>query len=221
MLVGPAPAFDEIADIARLARGVLGPPAVEDPRLRPKADPHGHEGPFLGDPHIGIGGVGEEEPVKMIAQPRRGHVFMDRLHGAEDPRGRLVVDGHDHGGAMPERPGLDRTGAAMEQQPEEAENPTGEGDGDPGKVADEQNQQRPFERGDGADVDDAVHFRRAIDRQRQPAAKHEEARQPGPAPQVRRQQLAPLAGVKAAQGLGRHGQQRLGRHAMVHIDGRG
>ena len=62
---------------------------------------------------------------------------------------------------------------------EEADHAGGEGQGDPGEIGQEQDQQRPFERADAADVDDAVHLVAAPGGERESAAEGDEARQPG------------------------------------------
>ena len=91
-----APAGDEVGDVAGFAARVLAPPAIVDPRVR-QALAHRDERPLLGDPDVGVGGVGEEEVVERGAEAGALDVFDDRLHRAEDARRRLVVDRHHHG----------------------------------------------------------------------------------------------------------------------------
>ena len=220
MLVGRSPARDEIRDIASLAARVLRAVAIVETRLRSEAFAHGNKGAFLGDPDIRIGRVRQEEPVVMIAEARRLDLLEDRLHGAEHACGRLVVDRHDDGGPRLQRPGQFARQPVAGEQPDEAQQAAREGKRDPREIRHEQKQQRPFQRGDDADVDDAVHFPGAIGGQQGATAKHEQARSPGRVPELARQGLAFLLRLKTPQRLNGHGKRRFRRHAGVTRDGR-
>ena len=60
----------------------------------------------------------------------------------------------------------------------EADDGRGESEGDPGKIENEQRQQRPFERGDAADIDHLVHFPGAERRQGHHADEDDDAHEP-------------------------------------------
>ena len=213
--IGGAPAGDEIGDVARLARGVLAPAAIVDALARQPL-PHRQQRALLGDPEVGVGGVGKEEIVEMVAEPGRAHVFADRLHRGEDARRRLVVDRHDHRG-----PALEllrqRPEPRRPQEPDEAVDARSEGERDPGEVDDEQHDQRPFERGDLADGDHAVHLARAVGGQRGRAAEHGDPREPGRMDVARRDPASPFATVERPQRLHRHRQRRLARRRRLGV----
>ena len=93
MRVAAAPMGDEISDVASLAAPILAPPPVIDARLRqPRA--HRQKGALLRDPDVGIGRVGDEKEVERVGLTGALDILEDGLHGAEDARGRLVVDRH-------------------------------------------------------------------------------------------------------------------------------
>ena len=93
MRVMAAPMGDEIGDVAGLAAQVLAPSPVIEARLRqPRA--HRQKRALLGDPDVGVGGVGDEEEVERMGLAGAFDVLEDGLHGAEHARGRLVVDRH-------------------------------------------------------------------------------------------------------------------------------
>ena len=179
MLIGAAPAADEFGDIARLAARVLLAPAIEDARAGgAEPAPQRDEGALLGDPDVGIRRVGEKEPVEIRAEPRRLHILEDRLQRREDAARDLVVDGH-HDDALLPQGGRHGRGGASPQENDEADDRAREGERDPGKVQDEEREQRPFQGRDAADVDDPIHFMRAIGGQHGAAAEGDETREPG------------------------------------------
>src|SRR3954452_15274605 len=67
----------------------------------------------------------------------------------------------------------------VEDEPEKTDDARGEGNADPGKIADEEDEQRPFQRGHAAHFHDLVHFVSALDGWGQPAAEHRKPREPG------------------------------------------
>ena len=158
---------------------ILGPVSIENARAVGQTRAQSEEGALLGNPYIGIGRVRQEEPIEMRPEARALDVLEHRLHGGEDSTGRLIVDRHDDRGARGERVGQSGCAAAVEEEPEEADESGGECDADPRKIGDKEDKQRPFERGDAADFDDLVHFMRAVDRQCQAAAEYEKPRNPG------------------------------------------
>ena len=174
--VAAAPAGDEVGDIAGLAARVLAPAPIVDARFR-QALAHGQERALLGDPDVGVGRVGQEEIVEGVAETGALDVLEDRLHGAEDPGRRLVVDRHDDGGLLARAPaGRAARLSTRAISQHEADDARGEGEGDPGKGDDEQDDHRPFEQGDrAADVDHLVHLEGAVDGQRDRAAEDEES----------------------------------------------
>ena len=209
--VGGAPARDEVGDIARLAAHVLSSSAIEQTRRR-KSLAHRQQRPLLGDPDVGIGGVGEKEIVEGIAQARRLDVLINRLHRREHTRRGLVVDRHDDRGLDIERARQRVRTRRAKDEPGEAQHALREGEADPGERQHEQRDQRPFQWRDHADLDDAVHFPLAIDRQRKRAAEHEQPLQPRRPRAIRIRPGAPLGARELAQRLHRHRERRLARH---------
>lgn len=208
--VMPAPSRDEIGDVAGLAVMVLGPVTVIDARFRPEPLAKREKGALFRDPDIGMGRVGQDEIIEGSALPRRLNGFADRGERAEGARGRFIVDRHDDGGA-PRQPrrshGRPHPGG---QDRHESNHGAGEGERDPREIDGEQGQQQPLQQRRAADRHDAVHFPRAIDRQRRGAPEHHETRQP-------RRGMALLGQVRieagpALEGLRRHGRGPLLRH---------
>jgi hypothetical protein len=161
---------------------------------------------LLGDPGVGLRRIREHEPVVMGAEARRGHRFVHRLEPGEDPRAALVVDRHDHrrAGGQPRR---HRPGSTRAQQRGEADERAGEGERDPGEVQDEQHQQQVLQpRRPAGDRDHLVHLPRAVGREQEGAAEHEQPGGQRPAP------AAPGGLGRRAQVLHRHGERRLRGH---------
>ena len=204
VLVGAAPARDEIGNVAGLATRILGPVSIENARAVGQTRAQSEEGALLGNPYIGIGRVRQEEPIEMRPEARALDVLEHRLHGGEDSTGRLIVDRHDDRGARGERVGQSGCAAAVEEEPEEADESGGECDADPRKIGDKEDKQRPFERGDAADFDDLVHFMRAVDRQCQAAAEYEKSRNPGAERKSLLRILDSSAAVEMREALHRH-----------------
>ena len=212
--VGAAPAGHEIGDIARLAARVFRASSIIDARAGAEPRAHGEKGAFLRDPNIGVGRVRQEEPVEGRARAGRLDILVNRLQGAKHARRRLVIDRHDDGGSLARRHGRVDLPPAARQQPDKADDGARERQRDPRKVRHEQNEQRPFERRDRADVHDAIHFVRAVNGEGEAAAKHDQARQP----RWRATRWRVHAGrVEPRQRLRRHGQRRLGRRGRQSI----
>ena len=212
MGVGAAPAADEIADIAGLSARVLRAVPIVDPRRPAKPVAQRQIGALLGDPDVRIGRVREEKPVEIFTEARRLDILDHRLECAEDAARRLVVDRHDDGGAVLQpRRQFRRLGRA-EEQPAEADDAAREGDGDPREIGQKQNEQRPFQRRDRADVDDAVHLGRAIGGEREAAAEDDQPRRPGRIGERRHAPAPPALAVEARERLHRHGEVLFGRH---------
>ena len=210
MRIGAAPARDKIFNIARLAARVLFTATVKNARLRPKPATQSDERALLRDPDIGIGGVGEKEPVEALAQSRRLHILENRLQGGEHPARCLIVDRHDDGGFLAQRRGQDRRRTLVQQQ-DEADDGAAKAQRNPGEVQQEQRQQRPLQCGDAANVDDAIHLVAAIGGQREAAAIDDQPRQPGRAPKPRSRRGTHVMRVIFEETLRRHGQPVLGR----------
>ena len=229
MLVGAAPAADEFGDIAGLAARVLLAPPIEDARAGgAEPAPQRNEGAFLGDPDVGVRRVGKKEPVEIGPEPRRLHAFENGLKRREDPARDLVVDRHHDDGFFTQG-GWHRRRGPPTQQDDEADHRAREGECDPGKVQDEEREQRPFESRDAADVDDPEHLVAAIGGQRGAAAECDEAREPGIRAHglsggvfavlrrramgvaARRRPPPPAAGVEFEDALRRHRQPALDR----------
>ena len=170
---------------------------------------------------------------KCVAEARALDVLEHRLHGARRlATGRLIVDRHDDRGARGERVGQSGCAAAVEEEPEEADESGGECDADPRKIGDKEDKQRPFERGDAADFDDLVHFMRAVDRQCQAAAEYEKPRNPGAERKPFLRILDSSAAVEMREALHRHVERcfrrrvrgrpdaaRTGGHAHIRAHG--
>ena len=71
VLVGAAPAGDEILDIAGLAADVALAVAVEDAAPEAQALAQGVEGALLGDPGVGLGRIRQDEEVEVPRRPVR------------------------------------------------------------------------------------------------------------------------------------------------------
>ena len=71
VLVGAAPAGDEVGDVAGLAVVVLRPVAIIDARVGAEPLAQGQEGALLGDPGVRIGRIRQDEIVEMLAEARR------------------------------------------------------------------------------------------------------------------------------------------------------
>ena len=166
-----APVNDEIGDVARFAGKILAPPPVIEAGLR-QARANGDESALLGDPDIGVGGVGQQEEVERVRLAGTFDVLENRLHGAEDARRRLVVDRHhDRRSFAQARRRL--ASAPMSEEPDKADHGGGKRERHPGKSDNEQHHHRPFKRRDRADRDDLEHLVGAICGQGQGAAENE------------------------------------------------
>ncbi len=112
VVVAPAPAGDEIGDIAGLPVAVVGAQAIVDRNAaaHPRAQ-------TLGRRHLGRGDIvrariGEHHDVEVGAQAVGGKIFRHGGEAVEDGVGILVVDGHDEDVAA-ERAGESAPGAGL------------------------------------------------------------------------------------------------------------
>ena len=222
VVVGAAPAGDEVFDVAGLAAVVLGAVAVEHPRVGPEQFAQPQERALLRDPHVRVGGVRQQEAVEMVAEAEPLHVLIGRLHGAEHAARLLVVDRHDDRGAARQ---LFRKVRARErraaEQGEEADHAADERQRDPGEVDDEQRKQRPFEHGDAADLDHAVHLACAEAGHHDRPDPDKGARRPRGAPRLGPRARAGLISRPGPERLRGHRERRLRRHRFGRVGARG
>ena len=212
VIVGAAPAGDEIGDVAGLAMVVLRPVAVVDPGARFELVAPCEKGPLLGDPGVGVGRVGEDEVVEMIAEPGRFDLLAHGFECRESARRRLVVDRHHHRGAGPQIVRKRRQWPGLAQQDQEAEEPAREGEGDPREVEGEEQEQDALKDRRAADRHDLVHLAGAVGGQRRRPTEHEKPGEPGRAIGIGCGEAPPVLGRPARERLDRHFQAALGRH---------
>ncbi len=145
--VAAAPAAHEIADVAGLAVLVLGTAAVPDldrcaeiAELRQPA--------LLGDPDLGVRGVGQDEDLEGFGCGRR-QVARHRGERREDGARVLVVDRHDERGQLvaPIGGGF---GPFRTEGEDEADQCVRRAERDPRERDGEDRDQNPFEHGDAA-----------------------------------------------------------------------
>ena len=212
VIVGAAPARDEIGDVAGLAVMVLRPVAVMDAGVGAEVLAPGQEGALLGDPGVRIGRIRQHEIVEMLAEPGRLDLLAHRRERREGAGGRFVVDRHHDRGARAQRRGQRRQAPRSPQERDEAEEPAREGKRDPGEVHGEQEEQEPLQHGGAADRHDLVHLVGAVGRERRRPGEDEQSCEPGRAIRVGRRKRALLGARPARQRLHRHGERALGRH---------
>jgi len=119
-----APMGDEIGDVAGLAAPVLAPSPIIEAGLR-QSRAHRQKRALLGDPDVGVSGVGDEEKVERMRLAGAFDVLEDGLHGAEHARRRLVVDRH-HDRRSLTQGWRGFGGPAMSEEPDKADNARGE-----------------------------------------------------------------------------------------------
>ena len=210
MRIVAAPVNDEIGDVARFTGQILAPPPVIETGVRQSCAKR-DESALLGDPDIGVGGVGQQEEVERVRLARAFDVLENRLHGAEHARGRLVVDRHhDRRSLAQARRRL--ASAPTSEKPDKADDGRGKRKRHPGKRDDEQHHHGPFKRRDRADSDDPEHLVGAICGQGQGAAENQEPDQNRGAREARRDQPAAIATREPFEGLHRHSEWREARH---------
>src|ERR1700730_329798 len=146
MLVGAAPAGDEILDITGLSIEVPGPVPVEQAAAWAKPFPHRKESLFLADKNFGIRRVGEEKPFERAAETARLDLLEHRRDRPKDARRRLIVDWHNDRRALTQRNRRQGWLRREKQEPDQARQGAGAGERDPGKIGDEEKKERPFER---------------------------------------------------------------------------
>ena len=207
LLVAAAPAAAEVGDVAGLA-GVVAQAVAVVNAGREGGFAQALEGRLLGEPHLGVGRVGEEEEVEAVARLGAGKVLQDRPRRRRHLPGVLVVHGQQEGRARLGQVGPVQAGL-LQEEVEEAEDRRDAVRHDPGHVDREQDEHRPFEQGHPADVEDAVHL--AAEPRGEDGGPREDGKAVGEALQVdegpRHGGFGPLS-----EGLHRHLDRILGRH---------
>ena len=210
VVVGPAPAAHEVADIAGLAMVVLRPVAVVEARVRPEPFAQAEIGALLGDPGIALSRIREHEPVERGAVAGGLDLGAHGLDAREGAGGGLVVDRHHHGRAGGQALGTGLR-AAPAQQHAEAQDGAAEGQRDPGEVEGEKHEQHVLQGGRTArHRDDLVHLPGAVGREQGRRPEHEGAGREGAA--LGDQRTMAVLAVPALQALHRHRQGRFRRH---------
>ena len=94
---GAAPAAHPVGDVAGLAADVFLADAIEDVAVGLAAE--AGEAGLLGQGHLGVAGVAEDEDVEVAAHARLGDRGVHGAQAGEDAGGVLVVHRHQDGGS--------------------------------------------------------------------------------------------------------------------------